>query len=115
MTGYDVYKKACALLGYSLTESVASDRRSKRMPDVLSQIGADLKVEIPESLSGEIVIEARKKEAFIYGAAMMLAVTENDSGHTRMFAELYNAKRASALCAKDSVTDTLPTAFDGGA
>lgn len=110
-----MYKKICALMGYSLTEGVASDRRNQRMNDILTQIGLDLKVEIPESLTTEIVIEAKKKEAFIYGAAMMLAVTEKDSGNASFFAELYNAKRSAALCDCDSVTDVLPTASDGGA
>lgn len=115
MTGYDLYKKICALLGYSYSNTDANDRRLIRIQEILEQIALDLKFEPTKMLSEEIIIEAKKKEALIYGTAMMLAASEGDSGNTKMFAQLYNAKRGSALCSKDNVSDTLPTTFDGGA
>ncbi len=115
MTGYDVYKKICALLGYSFTDTTANDRRLVRMQEIIEQISLDLKFESPKNLSQEIIIQAKKKEALIYGAAMMLAVTEGDSGKTKMFAQLYNSKRSTALCEKETLSDALPTTSDGGA
>lgn len=115
MTGYDVYNKVCALLGYSSQEDNCTDRRAERMTDIINQITADLKTDSVNSLNEEIKTDTKKAEALIYGCAMMLAVTESDAGHAKLFADLYSAKRAHALCSSDNREDCLPAPVSGGA
>lgn len=114
MTGYNIYKKICALLGYSVGSDSHSDRRTERMTSIINQIAQDLKIDAISSLSEKIETTPQKKEALIYGCAMMLAVTESDSSHANLFGELYNAKRGAALSCTDTRQDTLPAPSEGG-
>lgn len=114
MTGYDLYKKICALLGYAVSTNTVGDRRAERMTDIINQISADLKMPKISRLSSEICAHPEKREALIYGCAMMLAVTEQDASNAAFFAELYNAKRTAALCEGDCRKDVLPVPGYGG-
>lgn len=114
MTGYDVLRRICTLLGYSYTESVANKRITEKTQEIITQIALDLKIDCPKSLSDKIIANGKKSEALIYGSAMMLAISENDASHGALFAELYSAKRTSALCETQNRQDVLPTSLLGG-
>lgn len=108
MTGYSILKKVCALLGY---QAAADDTNlSLRMTEIIKSIGDDLHIAVPSNLSEEFIISEKKKEAFIYGCAMMLAISLSDGSHATFFAELYSAKRTSALSEVSVREDVLPSA-----
>ena len=113
MTGYDLYKRVCGLLGYSLESETLNDKRTGRMTDIIGLLSDDLKIQPVASLSAELNAD-EKTEALVYGCAMMLAVTEGDDRNAAFFTELYNAKRAAALCCADTRRDVNPAPSDGG-
>lgn len=110
MKGYDIYKRALNLLGYSGGEGspTAAELMEKRCLEAVNQILADLKCEPISSLSAELANTAAKTEALCYGTAMMLSLTEGDGEKNRLFTEIYNAKRAAALACIEHVGDCLP-------
>lgn len=114
MTGYDIYNRVCALLGYSTQEDNCTDSTTERMTDIINQIATDLKTDSINSLNEKIKTDTKKAEAMIYGCAMMLAVATGDAGHARIFADLYNCKRSAALCSSDKREDCLPSPSGGG-
>ena len=114
MTGYDVLKKVCLLLGYSFEEQVQSLRFTEKIEEFITHISLDLKIEPVGSLTERIETTSQKREALIYGCAMMLAVSENDGKMATLFADIYNSKRSTALSSKDTRTDVLPVSDTGG-
>lgn len=115
MTGYDVLKRASGLLGASGAADAGADGKLAVMEglEIINQLAADLKIDGLSSISGELDIPAAKAEALCYGAAMLLALNAGDAGKNRIFAEIYNAKRGTALAEKASITDRLPTVTVG--
>ena len=115
MTGYDVLKRASGLLGaYGAADVNAASRLAiTEGLEIINQLAADLKVRELSSISEELDIPAAKAEAICYGAAMLLALNAGDAGKNRIFAEIYNAKRGTALAEKASITDRLPTVTVG--
>lgn len=111
MKGFDIYKRCIVLMGYTSSDSDAISDRTliDRFPEIINQIAMDLKAEPIESLSEDIKLSAPKQEALCYGAAMLLALTEGDGAKNQLFAGIYNAKRAAALCETDSISDVLPS------
>lgn len=112
MKGYDIYKRALNLLGYSGGEGspAAAELMEKRTLEAINQILADLKSEPLSSLSAELATTCAKTEALCYGTAMMLSLTEGDGEKNQLFSEFYNAKRAAALACIEHVGDRLPNA-----
>lgn len=110
MTGFDVLKRASGLLGASGAADVNAAPRLSAAEglEIINQLAADLKVRELSSISEELDIPAAKAEAICYGAAMLLALTEGDAGKNRIFSEIYNAKRGTALAETASITDRLP-------
>ena len=113
MTGYDVLKKVCFLLGYSFEEQVQSLRFTEKIEEFINHISLDLKIETVSSLTEKIETTSQKREALIYGCAMMLAVSESDGKMATLFADIYNSKRATVLSATDTRSDVLPISNTG--
>ena len=108
MTGYDIYKKVCSMMGYAYDTDAAKEGRILRMTDIINRILSDLKAEGIASLSDPVILSAEKTEALLYGCAMMLAISESDSGTAAVFSEFYDVKRALALSDSASREDILP-------
>ena len=114
MTGYDIYKKVCLLLGYDGDENTHTNTKAESMTEIINRIATDLQAEEIENLSCSVTLGKSKEDALIYGCAMLLAVTLNDAGHARLFSELYNAKRGAALKQSGTRFDVLPVPPNGG-
>ncbi len=110
MTGYDVIKRAIHLLGYSGEEVDTSETHgaAEKGLEIINQLLPDLNCNGIFSLLDSLEIPKAKEEALFYGAAMLLALIEGDANKNQLFAEMYNAKRATALAEISGVKDTLP-------
>ncbi len=114
MTGFELYKKVCTLLGcYDLTEN-QDNGKSTAFLNMLNQICNDLNLKEIGSLTDAVLYKENQKEALIYGCAMLFSVTLRDSGCAKIYTQLYNSKRAKALSQKDTRKDTLPAPSVGG-
>lgn len=114
MTGYDVLKRASVLLRNSgAVELNGTAELSSQGIEIINQISADLKADGISLLSQQLNITPAKEEALCYGAAMLLALCGGDSGRNKLFAEIYNAKRGTALAETATVADRLPTVTVG--
>lgn len=110
MTGYDVIKRAMSLLGYSSAEGdpAESELTALKGLEIIRQLLMDLRCGGISSLSDNLDISGAQEDALCYGTAMLLALTEGDTNKNRLFAEIYNAKRGTALAEMSSVKDCLP-------
>lgn len=116
MKGSEIYKKAMLLLGYNdiIDNSSLQTRFEEQGAELISQIADDLQISGIESLSSDLEINTAQREALIYGTAMLLSLTEGDTSKNRIFAELYNAKRAAALKRTVGILNVMPlTEVDG--
>ncbi len=116
MTGYDVYKRCMALMGYvtSSSEIISDYTLIARFTEILNQIALDLKLSPIESLSEEITENTSKLDALCYGAAMLLSFSESDITKNQFFTNIYNSKRIAALSEVSSVSDVLPSVGSEG-
>ena len=110
MTGYDIYCRASALLGYSddgfgRENESFSDEYVIFINRILSDLGCGRMI-IP---TDEIVLNDKQEEALIYGVAMLSAFSVADTLKAEVFAEHYRKKRAAALSDLTVISDTLPT------
>ncbi len=110
MSGYKIYKKVIARLGYNESKD---QKLLERALEAINQICADLKLPPASSLSEEITNDLQTEEAICCGAAMLLALNEGDGEKNRIFTEIYNSKRAGLLSCNDRVVDMLPVAESG--
>ncbi len=110
MTGNDILSRVLNLLGYLNSGTVRSDNDNllKRAPDIINQICSDLKIKEIVRLSDNIESDKKGLDALCYGTAMIMALVEGDSDKNRMFSDIYNAKRATALSSKEFIEDKLP-------
>ena len=111
MTGHKIFNDAMKLLGYtdSFGEIDDSTGLKQRATAVINRILCDLGEEFSiERLTDKITLSKEKEDALIYGTAMLLALSDNDGGKNKLFAEIYNGKRSVAKGNKSSVTDTMP-------
>ncbi len=110
MTGYDVLKTVLNLLGYVDTDDKISHDSGlyQRSFYVINQILCDLNQSKIENMNDEIKIPQKTAEALPYGVAMLLALICGDSNKNHLFAEIYNSKRAAALCHNDKIEDKMP-------
>ena len=92
MNGYDVYKKAVLRLGYN---GSVNDRLLERALELMNQILQDLKLAEIKNLSEKLNVTETQAEALCCGTAMLLALSESDGEKNRLFADIYNAKRAT--------------------
>ncbi len=116
MTGYDVLKRAMALLGFSEQsyEPIGTDKINLSGKEIINQILADLKEKEIASLSDKLVLSTGKGEAIHYGVAMLLSLSEGDTAKNQAFAGIYNAKRAEALKTTERIADVIPNITEGG-
>lgn len=114
MTGYELFKKVCALLGYYDLHSGNDNAKSTVFCDIVNQIAQDLNIKEIKTLSEKIICKPYQKEALTYGCAMLFSVSLSDSGCAAMYSELYNSKRCKALSACDIRADVLPSPKIGG-
>lgn len=115
MNGYDLYRRALALLGYLDRDGAAADEEHllRRAGDALVELCADLGVPPPAVFTDRLTASAQALEALPYGMAMLLALSEGDAESNHFFCGLYNAKRAAAKAARGQIRDVLPR-DDGG-
>ena len=114
MTGYELYKKVCALLGYHYTDKDSDNTTGTAFCGMINQIAADLKISEIKSLADKIELGLNKWEALIYGCAMLYATSLKDSGCVKMFSQLYTSKRGKALNDTAQREDILPKPVVGG-
>ena len=114
MTGYDIFKRVCALLGYEDFFETADESKAISFWHILNQILSDLKLSEAETLSSVIDADQKQKEAIIYGCAMLLAGNLNDMTLANTFTQLYNGKRNGVLCETATRQDVIPTPPQGG-
>lgn len=110
MTGYEALKKAMIISG-CFTEAYEDCLPAAvkiRGLELLNQILSDLKCEAAGALSDELALSKPKADALCYGTAMLLTLTEGDGGRNKLFADIYNSKRAAALSELGSISDRLP-------
>lgn len=111
MKGYKIFDDAMKLLGYtdSFGEIDDSTGLKSRATAVINRILSDLNIDVFISkLSDEIRVAKEAEDAIIYGTAMLLALSDNDGGKNKLFADIYNGKRAAVKGSKSLITDTLP-------
>lgn len=114
MTGYDIFKRVCSLLGYADFSANADGSMAISFWHILNQILSDLKLPEAETLSSVINAKQRQKEAIIYGCAFLFAGSLNDTTLANTFTQLYNAKRIGGLCENSTRQDVIPTPSGGG-
>lgn len=111
MTGYDIYSRALALLGYNdqVSELLPKNVLFERTLMIINWLLSDLKCDKISKLSEVINISNQKIDAVCSGTAMLLALSCGDSEKNRIYTDIYNSKRASVLSDIKFVSDTLPT------
>ena len=116
MTGYDLYKRCMALMGYvtSSDEAISDHTLISRFTEIINQVALDLKIPPIGTLSEEISISEAKKDALCYGAAMVLSFSEGDMTKNQFFTKIYNSKRSIALSEVTKISDILPSVGSGG-
>ena len=110
MTGYEVFHRALALLGY---QDGGVGREGETFSGetliYINQILSDLGLSAI-SLPGEIIpLNRAQAQALVFGVAMLTAVSLSDRLKAESFEERYQKKRASALFDTSSIRDRLPT------
>lgn len=106
MTGKNLFEKAIALLGYNASgESFNDSVLIARCSSIINAVYNDLTNELLRSgVIDEILPlggmnepvplpRAVLNDCFLYGTAMWIAQSENDSDNQRFFARLYEYKR----------------------
>lgn len=114
MTGYEVYRKAAALVGVDITsENTQNSGVIRRASDVINQICYDLRMRGIDDLSDGIRDCSEKQlDALCYGTAMLLSLSEGNAKNS-VFTDIYNAKRSAALAGRSVLKDVIPK-DDGG-
>lgn len=113
MTGYDVYKKACSLLGQGNKNSYYGGQKNEAVKDILNQVLCDLKLEEITDLSSPLRLSKKAVEAVVYGCCWLYAVTVRDKGCADLYCRLYNVKRTAILASTDTRSDVLPSVLGG--
>ena len=114
MTGYDIFKRVCGLLGYEGFFENADESKSVSFLYILNQIISDLKLPEVGALSSVVDLSQKQKESVVYGCAMLLAGNLNDMALANTFTQLYNGKRNGILCENTTRQDVIPTPSGGG-
>ncbi len=114
MTGYDILKQTCALLGYESQIYNSDDSKKIAFWHILNQILTDLELPETKGLSDILTLSQKQKEALIYGCAMLFSASVSDIALSNTFTALYNGKRNGVLCKKDIREDTIPFPVNGG-
>ena len=115
MKGNDIFKRVLNLLGYINSRSVMADSENLliRALDIINQICLDLKIPQISRLSDEIKADEKALEALCYGTTMLFSLIEGDNAVNKIYTDIYNAKRMTALSSKTVIEDKLPTVSYG--
>lgn len=109
MTGYEIYCRATALLGYSERGFAGeSESFSDDYLVFINRILSDLGCGQITDPTVEIALESKREEALLYGVAMMAALSVADRMKAAEFEDRYRKKRAAALSDLGVISDTLP-------
>lgn len=101
-----------SLLGYSggAGDPAAEEIFAERGLEIINQLLLDLGLDEIAGLSDEINKAPYVIDALINGTAMLISLSEADSGKNSVFTQLYAAKRAKALGNVVLTEDKLPSA-----
>ena len=115
MTGFEIYRRAMSLLGYTNSSGEISDSSGllNRVSDALQHICIDLNLMAPKTLSQELLLDQKQCDAVVCGVAMLLSLGQGDAELNRIFTSLYNAKRGHIKGKNSNINDVLPT-LNGG-
>lgn len=116
MTAYDIYERAMLIAGYTDFEGRIDNTPSRavRALAAVNRIVEDLNIPVAaNSLFDEISANSSKLDAMVYGVGMLMSLGDGDSEKNRLFAELYNAKRAGVRKCRGYITDNLPETEGG--
>ncbi len=115
MTGFEIYRRAMSLLGYTNSSGDISDSSVllNRTADALHHICVDLGLKAPKILSEALEVDEKQCDAVVCGVAMLLSLGQGDSEMNGIFTSLYNSKRAAVKAQSNKISDVLP-ALDGG-
>lgn len=110
MTGIDILKDVYALLDMDMSglDSAAKSTARAGINRILEDMGARRTL---NSLYEEIALPENRRDALVYGTAMLICAARGESGSQAYFTELYNGKRAAALGDCCTRRDTLPVSF----
>ena len=114
MTGYEIYRQAESLLGYSDTHRICEqDEVTTCGIDQINCILADLHCQTIPALVTELELSAPIKEALLCGTAALIALSDGDFEKNRTWATVYQSKRAAALAGIGTISDVLPAPGEG--
>ena len=110
MTGYDVYKKAAALMGVN-----TDDTGDKKVPvsalAAVNTVGADLLGDFYVSdIFEDIKIPDKAFNAFCCGVAFFTAENNGDNAAAEFFCSVYNSYRAAFKSSTEKIKNVMPTA-----
>lgn len=116
MTGFEIYKRVLNISGYLNNGDMflGEESLTVRIIGLINQVCLDLKIPKINSLGERIIAVPEKIDALCYGTAMLFALSEGNTEKSRLFTQIYNAKRTAVLSTKDLVEDTLPSVDCGG-
>ncbi len=114
MTGFDLFRRVCSLLGCQEFAENGENEKTTAFCGMINQIAQDLGLEEIKSLTDEIPLKDKQREALVYGCAMLFSVSLGDNACARMYSQLYNSKRSKALSTTDKRYDVLPSTLKGG-
>ncbi len=115
MTGYDIYKKSAIRLGYMNTSNntTLKSHLEGRALELINQILSDLRLENMTRLSDELSLDKMQTEALTNGLSMLLSLSEADDEKSKIYTDIYNAKRSGVLSKNELRTDCLPSIQTG--
>ncbi len=110
MTGYDIYKKALALMGVN-TDAGGDKTVPVSALAALNTIGTDLFEGFYISdVFEEIKIPDNAVNAFCCGVAFFTAENGGDTAAAEFFCDLYNSYRAAFKSSAEKIKNVMPTA-----
>ena len=105
-----IYNTAIMLAGRDIYNEYIDDNdyQKRRALFLINQVLIELSLPLIASLSENINAEPKFFDAICYGTARLIAVGASDSVTANTLTEIYNAKRASALCSITTVKNRIP-------
>lgn len=112
MTFDKVAERVLTLTGYK--NSAFCGDINGEMITAANTIGGELKdYKAVKTFSDETGLDGTAADALVYGICMMLTLINSDTEKNRVFAEIYNAKRAAAKCENVKIKNTLSDTLRG--
>ena len=113
MTGYEVYRRAAALLGY-YDDGISRENEgfSGESMVFINRILSDLGCEEISSPTDEISLSSANREALVSGVAMLTALAIADMTKAEEFRSQYQKKRSAALSDICRISDLIPSPLE---